>query len=145
MLPGPPYAITRTAIRSAVMHEVYHGAHGVYVRLRQHTMSEVEDVTRPPAGALQDVTDLAIPFRSRREQRRGFEVALNRPLAPDSRPGGIDGNAPVDADHVATGSRKVLQERRRPGAEMDERHTGARRERQGASGVLRHIGAVVVG
>src|SRR6266850_8446092 len=108
MLPGPPYAITRTAICSTVMHQIHDGAHRVDLRLRQDAVAEIEDVAGTSTGALQDVPHLAVAFGGRRQQRHGLEVALNGPLT-DAGPRGIERNAPVDADHIATGRHEILE------------------------------------
>src|SRR5436190_14600927 len=143
---GPPYAMTRTASEapSSAMHEVYHGAHGRDIGLGQDPMAQVEDVPRPSRGALQDITDLTRAFTLRRQQRGGLEVALDRAIA-DSRPGGVERNAPVDADHVAAGGREILEKGRRAGAEMNEGSAGLARDRQGLSAVRRGVGAIVIG
>src|SRR3989442_8697468 len=109
---GPPYAITSTATGggSAAMDEIHDGAHGSDVGLRKNAMAEIEDVTRTPAGLGKDGADLTRPLRGGCEQCRGLEIALDRTIS-DAGPCGIERNAPVDADDVATRCGEVLQER----------------------------------
>ena len=52
----------------------------------------------------------------------GLEVPLHPALVPDELPGAVDRDPPVDADDVAAGFGHLLQEVRRPGAEVDRRH-----------------------
>src|SRR5512145_627304 len=86
-LPDPPYAMTRTAICSHTMHKIHHGAHGGDVSLGQDAVAEIEDVSGPAAGALENVADLPVALRGWRQQCRGFEIPLDC-LGADARPGG---------------------------------------------------------
>ena len=61
-------------------------------------MPEIEDVARTGAGAAQDVVRRPLGTLPRAEQEGGLEIALNRPLLPDGRPGVVEPDAPVDAD-----------------------------------------------
>src|SRR5437879_3388614 len=144
MLPGPPYAITSTASRSAAMDEIHDGAHGSDVGFRKDAMAEIEDVTGTPAGLGKDGADLTRPLRGWCEQCRGLEIALDRTVS-DAGPCGIERNAPVDADDVATSRGEVLQERGSAGAEVNERNVRGARERQRLAAVRLHVGAIVVG
>src|SRR5437667_11886070 len=75
MLPGPPYAMTSTAICSAAMDEFHHGAHGCDVRLGKDAVTEIEDVPRTSPRAGEDTADLTGTFGGGREQRGGYESA----------------------------------------------------------------------
>src|SRR5262245_4651588 len=87
MLPGPPYAMIRTASCSPSMHLIHDGAHRGDLGLGKHAVPEIEDVPRTAAGPLQDVPDLARALRGRGEQRRRVEIPLDRAVAPpDARP-----------------------------------------------------------
>src|SRR5438876_7780405 len=77
MLPGPPYAMTSTAICSAAMDEFHHGAHGCDVRLGKDAVTEIEDVPRTSPRAGEDVANLSGTFGGGREQGGGFEIALD--------------------------------------------------------------------
>src|SRR5882672_7306634 len=112
--------MTRTATCSAVMHQIDDGTDRRDVRLRQHPMAEVEDVTRPAGGAPQDVTHLAVALRGGSEERRRLEIALNRALT-DTDPRRVERDPPVDADHVTTGRCEIFQESRRSRTEVDQR------------------------
>src|ERR1041384_7302635 len=93
MFPGPPYAITSTAICSAAMDEIHDGPHRGDVRLRKDAVAEIEDVARTSAGAGEDVANLTGPFRRGSEQGDGLEVALDRSLA-GAAPAGIQRTPP---------------------------------------------------
>src|SRR5262245_34698941 len=110
--------MSRTATGSAAMHEIDDGADGRHIRFGQNAVAEIEDVTRPAARPRQDVTDLTRALRGGREQPRRIEVSLDRAVA-DARPRGIERDPPIDADHIATGRREVLQKGCRPGAEVN--------------------------
>src|SRR6266545_3243501 len=144
MLPGPPYAITRTATCSAAMHEIHNRPHRRDVRLREYAVTEVEDVAGSTAGARQDARDLTTALRGGRQQCSRLEIALDRPI-PDPGPRRVEGNAPVDADDVTAGRREILEKRRGAGAEVNQRHLRFPRERQRFPAMRLHIRAVVVG
>src|SRR5207253_5414188 len=100
-LPGPPYAITSTATPSAAMHQVHDALQRLDRGLRQHAVPEVEDVAGTAPGPVEHVAHPLLEVGERREQRRGIEVSLNRPVGPDALPGDVEGNAPVYSDDVA--------------------------------------------
>src|SRR5207249_6837211 len=145
MLPGPPYAITSTATGggSTAMDEIHDSAHGGDVGFRKDAMAEIEDVARTPTGLRKNCADLTRPLRGGCEQRRGLEIALDRTIS-DAGPCGIERNAPVDADDVATRCGEVLQERGGAGAEVNQRNLRGARERQRLPAVRLHVRAIVV-
>src|SRR5881409_1721948 len=110
-LAGPPYAISRTATRSPAMHPVHDGLHRIHRSLGQHAVSEVEDVTRPPGGAGENVPHASLELGTRGEQGHGVQIPLDGTLAVRTQPlpGDVERNAPVHADHVAPGAREVLE------------------------------------
>src|SRR5690242_2197627 len=105
-LPGPPYAISRTAIRSPAMHPLHHGADRLDRRLGEDSMPEVEDVAGPPVRPREHVPHLTLELGPWREQSDRVEVPLDGPRA-DPLPRRVERNAPVHADHVAAGAREV--------------------------------------
>src|SRR2546428_5599129 len=112
------------------MDEIHDSPQGREVRLGEHAVPEIEDVARTSAGAGEDVTDLTRALRGGREQCRGVEIALDRAITPpDARPGGVQRNAPVDADHVAARCCEVFEERGGGGAAVNERNVRWIRER----------------
>src|SRR5712691_7285093 len=143
MLPGPPYAMTSTAICSAAMDEIHDGTHGSDVGFRKNAVTEIEDVARTSARAGEDVANLTRTFGRGCEQGHGLEVALDCTLS-DAGPGGIQRNPPVDADHVTARRGEVLQERRGAGAKVNQRDVRSTRERQRLPAVRLHVGAIVV-
>jgi transposase len=56
-----------SSLRLELPHDLHAGFHVLHWRLRQDAVSDVEDVTRPCAGALQQLGDLHLQFRQRRE------------------------------------------------------------------------------
>src|SRR6267142_6911357 len=146
MLPGPPYAMTSTAsgVLSSPMHEIHNRADRRDFGFGEHAVPEVEDVTRPAVGAPQHVADLPRALGRGSEERRGLEIPLDRMIA-NSGPRRVERNAPIDADHVSTSSREVLEKRRRARTEVNDRDAGLFRERQRRAAVRLHEGAVVVG
>ena len=94
-------------------------------RLRQHAVAEIEDVSRPAAGAR------AARRRRRRAGDRAGRTAARDPDCPgcravgaDRRPRLVEALTPVDADHVAAGLGEIRQDGRRADAEVDQRHAG---------------------
>ena len=72
-------------------------------RRRQDAVTEVEDVARPAAGALEHVVGGREHPIERAEQQRRIEVALDRAIGADALPRLVERRAPVGADHVAAG------------------------------------------
>src|ERR1044072_4814296 len=142
VVPGPPYAITSTAI-SAIVDLIDDRTYGRDVRFRQNPVSEIEDVAGPPAGLLQDVLYESRALGGRGEERRRVEVALDR-LRSDASPPAVERDAPVDADHVTTRGGEVFQKGRRAGAEVNQRNAGGAGQRQRAGGVRLHVRAIIV-
>src|SRR6266511_631129 len=137
MLPGPPYAITRTAICSAAMHEIHDRPHRRDVRLREYAVTEVENVAGSSTGARQDVADLTGALCGGREQHRGLEIALDRAIS-DASPGGVQRYPPVDADDVAARCREIFEKRGGPRTEVNERNSRCARERKRLPAVQPH-------
>src|SRR6267142_89749 len=121
MLPGPPYAMTSTATRSAAMHEIHDRANRGDIGFRKNAVAEIEDVTRTSPRPREDVADLTRTFGRGCEQGDWLEIPLDCPLS-DARPRGVQRNSPVDADDVATSRGKVFQKRRGAGTKADQRH-----------------------
>src|SRR5882762_10754392 len=143
MLPGPPYAITSTATRSAAMDEIYDGPHGGDIGFRKNAVAEVEDVARTSPRPREDVADLTRTLRGRGKQCCGLEIALDCAVS-DAGPRGVQRNPPVDADDVATSRREVFQKRRGAGTEVNQRHLRGTRQRQRLAAVRLYVGAIVV-
>src|SRR6266481_5415971 len=92
MLPGPPYAMTSTAICSSAMDEIHDGTHGSDVGFRKNAVAEIEDVARTSPRAGEDVANLTGTFGRGCEQGDGLEVALDCTLS-DAGPRGIQRKA----------------------------------------------------
>ena len=76
---------------------------------------------RPPA-ALEDRDRRRLDPLERPEQERGIEVPLHAAIAADPLPPLVEPDAPVEADHVASGRGHRLEQVRGAGAEVDRRH-----------------------
>src|SRR3989440_1872598 len=102
-LSNPPYAINSTATPppSAAMDPGHDALQRLDRRLRQHAVPEVEDVAGAARGPVEHVPHPLLERGERREQRRGIQVPLNRPVGADALPRDVEGNAPVHADDVA--------------------------------------------
>ena len=61
-------------------------------------MSEIEDVTGVPAGAIEHFLYAALQFRSRREQSNRVQVALDRNLPSEGRPTYVQWHSPIQSD-----------------------------------------------
>src|SRR5213594_2732114 len=138
-LPGPPYAITSTATPSAAMDPVHDALQRLDRGLRQHAVPEVEDVTGTARGPVEHVAHPLLELGERREQRRGIEVPLNRPVGADALPRDVEGNAPVHADDVAAGAGEVGEQHGSVGAEMDHGDAGRAGQLERALAVRKHV------
>jgi hypothetical protein len=127
------------------MHQVHHGADRLHIGLGQHAVAEIEDVAGLAAGAFQNLPHLPVALGWGREQHRGLEIPLDRARRADAAPRVIERNAPVHADHVSPCRREILQERRCPRAEVDNRNPRLGGEGQRAPTVRLHVGAIVLG
>src|SRR5947209_5329470 len=102
------------------LHERGEARDDVRIRLRQHTVTEIEDVAATAGSrALDDLERLLLDSTPRSEQRGGIQVALHCVrLRNDGK-----GQTPVDPDYVTARADHALQQRlRRAGAEVDRRH-----------------------
>src|SRR5687768_2138215 len=86
---------------------------------RQNAVPEIEDVAGPPAGPPQHIVCRRVKTVGGAEEQRRIEVALHRTIR-NPRPGFVERLAPVDADHVAAGSGKILEDGGGADAEMNE-------------------------
>ena len=69
---------------------------------RQDAMAQIEDMSVTAAGTTQNVFDASLDFMERGIQRDGVEVALDGAIIADHRPGLIEMDPPINADHVPT-------------------------------------------
>ena len=101
------------------------------IRVRQDAVAEVEDVAGPSAGAPRGSSIDADSTRSNGpSSERGIEVPLHAALAADPLPALVERDAPVEADHVASGR----GHRARAGARCRCRSgSSARRRRRGSA------------
>ena len=126
------------------MDHLDHGQHVLHWSFWQHAMAEVENVARPPLGLLQDALH---PFRETipwTEQQCRIEVALNGDIVPNSPPGVIQLHAPINADYVPPGFAHQLQQRCRPGPEVNHRNTQGAGLFQQRAGSRENIAAVII-
>src|SRR6266511_2931419 len=143
MLPGPPYAMTSTATRSAAMDEIHDRPNRGDIGFRQDAVAEVEDVARTSPSLREDVADLPRTFGRGCEQGDGLEIALDCTFS-DAGPRGVQRNPPVDADDVATSRGEVFQKRRGAGTEVNQRHLRGTRQCQRLAAVRLYVGAIVI-
>src|SRR5258705_296336 len=143
MLPGPPYAVTSTATRSAAMHEIHDRPNRGDIGFRKNAVAEIEDVARTPPRPREDVADLTRTFGRGCEQGDWPEIPLDCTLS-DAGPRGVQRNPPVDADDVAASRGEVFQKRRGAGAEVNQRHLRGTRQCHRVAAVWLYVGAIVV-
>src|SRR5712691_3524797 len=134
-----------TAYASPAMNLLHDERDRVGRRLGDDAVPEIEDVPRPAARAVEHLPDLATEDIARREQSSGIEVPLDSLAALKPGPGDVEGNAPVDADHVPAGRGEVLEKGARPRAEVDDRNVRRGGERQRRAAVGQHVFAVLRG
>ena len=67
-------------------------------------MSEIEDVPRACACAPQKIRNFGSKFGKGSEESHWIEISLNGRTIADVHPCLIDIDAPIDTNHIATGS-----------------------------------------
>src|ERR1019366_1949587 len=91
-------------------------------RRRQNAMAEIENVAVSSARARQHIVGRGEHAIERPEEKRWIEVALDPAIEADALPRFVERDAPVGADHIATGFAQLAENRRRADAEMNRRH-----------------------
>src|SRR5437764_283947 len=89
---------TRAHRRS--LDELCEPSHRLRLRVRQHSVTEIENVPRPAGRAREHIERGGLGPLPWAEQQRGIEVALHAAIVAGQRPAVIERNAPVEADHV---------------------------------------------
>ncbi len=92
--------------------------------LGKNPMAQVEYVTGPPTGLLEDMAGLKFDFRQVREQDHRVKISLYCDLRAKPLPRSGQVNPPVESDHRSAGVTLQLQERSRVGAKVDRRCGG---------------------
>ena len=72
-------------------------------RLRENSVTQVEDMTRATACLRQDAPGLGLDFMNGREQHDRVEIALNGHARPQSLPALIELDSPIEADDRTAG------------------------------------------
>src|ERR1700674_357589 len=88
----------------------------------QHAMPEIEDVTRPSAGAAEHVTRAVADQLGRTEEHCRIEVALDTSIVTDSFPAVVQRNSPVERNDTRAGGRDGFEQAGRICPEMYARH-----------------------
>ena len=112
-------------------------------RGRQDTVTEVEDVSGPAAGAREDLVGRGKHALERPQQQRRVEISLDTAIGADALPRFVQRRAPVGADHVAAGLAQQIENRAGAHAKMNRRHAGRRDAREDFRGVRQDELAVV--
>src|SRR5579875_2768061 len=74
-------------------------------RLGEDPVPKVEDMARPPASPAQHVLGAPPDQGGRPEEDGWVEIPLHTPVEADAAPTDVEGDAPVESDHVWTGGR----------------------------------------
>jgi hypothetical protein len=120
------------------MHQIDDRFDVLHRRMLQNAMAQVENVTRATARAAQNIMDALFDFRERSKEQSGIKIPLNRDIMPKSSPAIVQGNAPVQADHIPTGTLHKQKESRSICPEMDHRHILCIGGRQNSPGIRQH-------
>src|SRR5262245_16196668 len=99
----------------------------------------------PSPRALEHVVGRSKDPIERPEQERRVQIALDAASRSDARPGVVEVDAPVGADHVAAGGAHLAENRTRPDAEVYRRHARRCEAIENAPGVWINELAVVGG
>src|ERR1700730_1996825 len=90
-------------------------------RRRQHSVTEIENVTCPPGRTSKYVAGAFADQLRRAQQHGGIQVSLNAAIVTDPLPAGVKGYAPVERDDVRASRCDRLQQSRRVRSEMNSR------------------------
>src|SRR5260370_23358245 len=90
---------------------------------RQHAMTEVEDVARPPGGLPEHLARTLDHELDRTEQHGRIEVPLHPAIVADAPPARVEVDAPVEGDDIGAGSGDQLQQPSRRSPEVDRGYT----------------------
>src|SRR5207302_7107299 len=124
-----------------LVHQLDDPREDVRIRVRQHTVSEVEDVPLCRCTATQDVAGSIGDDGPGREHDGRVEVSLHSSTGPDALCGLVERDAPVDPDDIGTGLTHQPEQLTGADAEVDPGHLRHRLEHPRA--VRQHIARVV--
>ena len=108
-------------------------------------MAQVEDVSITTSSGVEHLYRLALQDFPRSDHRGRIQVALDRALASDPIPRGIQGRAPIDPDRIGTGLRHRAQQFARPHPEVDGRDVQIHEAGEQSGHVRLDAGPVSVG
>ena len=104
------------------MYIVHQQRHRIGIGRSVYTVAEIEDVAGLSPSMFQHGVDLVLQFLWWSKQCGRIEVALNRGAVAEDRTRLGKRNSPIDADHVRTERRDVLEKHRTLVWEIDQRH-----------------------
>src|SRR6059036_284308 len=114
-----PVVGSRDTSRHPRMHRLDEQLKILDVGLGQDAVAEIEDVTRSPRGATQDVARTLDHESGRSEQHGGVEIALHTALESKAAPTLVERNPPVEGNDVRAGLDDRLQQGRGTGALLE--------------------------
>src|SRR6058998_2394782 len=138
-----PVVGSRDTSRHPRMHRLDQELKILDAGLGQDAVAEIEDVTRSPRGATQDVARTLDHEPGRSEKHGGVEIALRTALESKAAPTLVERNPPVEGDDVRAGVDDRLQQGRGTGAEVDARR-GRAKGVEYRFGVRRDLSLVVL-
>src|SRR5947209_11322131 len=87
--------------------------------LGQNSMAEIKNVSWSTSSLIKNLLRFGPKMGRTCEQRNRVKITHNSFVVPNALPGLIEPNAPINANHIPTGSAHQLEQRRGAGAETD--------------------------
>src|SRR5690349_19393990 len=104
------------------MHHIDNSPDVLHGRVLQDAMAQIEDVTGTSGRAAEDILDAFLDFSLWRKEQCRIEIALHGDIMPEEPPAIIQGDAPVESDHVSAGALHKRQESCGVRSKMNYRH-----------------------
>src|SRR5580698_752844 len=81
-------------------HKLAQSFHILHRRLRQNAVPQIKNMSRPPACLPQNIFGARLNFLPLRKKQRRIQISLHRSAITQTFPAFIEGNAPVEPDHL---------------------------------------------
>ena len=125
------------------MHQARQILHIVHRRFGQDSVAQIEDVAGAPGGEAEDFFRAPLQFLPVGKEQDGIEISLHGALVIEAGPALIEGNTPVESDHIGSSFVHGGKQRRAVSSEINDGHTGFLQLLHHAGDVGQHVAAIV--